>query len=126
MSLDQRYESVRKKLEELHYPHAFGLDSLHLVETLVKELMETKKALGNAKTKIQIDESYRDVSHPKQIISKEEKDDYQKNPSKLNMDEKRKKEPLERIGSPHSNPLLKNIQREEFDSYRKQEGKKKN
>lgn len=43
--MENRYISVRKKLDELGYREAFGIESLSLVERLLRDLLTTSESL---------------------------------------------------------------------------------
>lgn len=51
---DQRYQAVRKQLDQLHYCLPFNAESTHLVEKLLNDLLQTTEGYQKLKAEIQM------------------------------------------------------------------------
>ena len=51
---EQRFTALRKRLDQLGYRQALGIDSLPLVEKLFNDLVHTTSSLKNAKLQVHI------------------------------------------------------------------------
>ena len=53
-SAEQKFTALRKRLDQLGYRQALGIESLPLVEKLFNDLVHTTESLKNAKLQVRV------------------------------------------------------------------------